>query len=213
MPLSNNPFSQNTEQYERWYDEYPAVYQSELNAIRHFWPPFGEGLEVGVGAAHFAAPLGITYGVEPSAPMRSAALKRGVAATDAVAEALPFPDNRFDAVLMVNTLCFVADRLESVHEMFRVLRDGGCAVLAFVDRNSFLGEEYERKRSRSMFYRDAHFVSVPEAVEILLNCGFEGLDTCQTVFVHPDEMTTPDSVEPGYGRGAFVVIIGRKPFK
>lgn len=210
MTTSENPFARNTVRYKRWYDEHPAAYRSEVDALRRFWPPSCDGLEVGVGAGHFAALLGIKHGVEPSAPMRSESLKRGIDVVDAVAESLPFSDNTFDAVLMVNTLCFVADAVKAVHEMHRVLCDSGCLVLALIDRNSFLGKEYEGKRSESPFYRNAHFFSVTEATEMLRNAGFVGLDICQTIFSDPDQMVAPDSVEPGHGRGAFVVIRGLK---
>lgn len=64
MTQDNNPFSGNTVRYEQWYDKHPAAYQSELNAIRYFWPTSGVALEVGAGAGHFAAPLGIGVAVE-----------------------------------------------------------------------------------------------------------------------------------------------------
>ena len=204
-------FEQYADRYESWFERHAAAFQSELNAVRTFWPSACDGLEVGAGAGHFAASLGIPAAIEPSAAMRRAALKRGVHAVDGAAEHLPFPGDRFDAVLMVTTLCFVDDPAKSVREMLRVLRPGGCAVVAFVDRQSPLGQDYKCKRQSSAFYRNAHLFATSEVSELLAQNGFTELDYCQTLFMHPVTMRAPDPVRAGFGAGSFVVIRGRKP--
>jgi len=131
-------FETHVDRYEAWFEQHPAAYESELRAVRELWPPRANGMEIGVGAGHFAGPLGIKTAVEPAAAMRRAAARRGIHAVDGIAERLPFPDARFDAVLMVTTLCFVDDPERAAREMYRVLRPAGCAVVGFVDRECFV---------------------------------------------------------------------------
>lgn len=211
MPNSLTPFDRHADRYEAWFEKHPAAYASELAAVREFWPAGTDGVEIGVGAGHFAAPLGIATGVEPSATMRQRAEARGIRTVDDVAEHLSFSDGRFGAALMVTTICFVGDAARSLQELHRVLRPGGFAVVAFVDRQSPLGREYERRRNSSAFYRDARFFSTAEVAALLADAGFVALDYRQTLFRHPDAMQTPDPVRTGSGDGSFVVVRGRKP--
>ena len=205
------PFEQHADRYASWFERHPAAYASELAAVRELWPAPTDGLEIGIGAGHFAAPLGIGQGVEPAAAMREQAAARGIAVVDGVAERLPFPNARFDAVLMVTAICFVDDPAQSVREMFRVLRPGGCAVIGFVDRQSPLGRAYEEKKDASLFYAPARFFGVSDVAALLADAGFVTLKYCQTLFAHPDGMQVPDFVRAGFGEGAFVVVRGRKP--
>jgi len=202
------------DRYEAWFEQHAAAYESELQSVRELWPPGKDGMEIGVGAGHFAGPLGIRTAVEPAAAMREAAARRGIDALDGVAEYLPFPDARFDAALMVTTLCFVDDAERAVREMYRVLRPAGCAVIGFVDRESVLGRKYERRRASSVFYREARFYSAPEVYALLSGAGFVNMESRQTLFHHPSEMQEPDPVEEGIGRGSFVVMRGwwKPPF-
>ena len=52
--------------YEAWFTRNPAAYHSELLAVRALLPWQGLGLEIGAGTGRFAAPLGVTVGVDPS---------------------------------------------------------------------------------------------------------------------------------------------------
>lgn len=143
------PFEQRVDRYEAWFERHRAVYESELEAIRALLPP-GRGTEVGVGTGRFAAPLGITAGVEPSASMRAVARQRGINAESGVAEALPYRDASFDVVLMVTTICFVDDLDASLQEAHRVLRPAGHLVIGFVDRASALGHDYEAHKAEPL---------------------------------------------------------------
>ena len=65
-PLRTNTGSFDApDRYDDWFDRHAAAYQSELRALRALWPDDGDGLKVGVGTVHFAAPLGIEHGVDP----------------------------------------------------------------------------------------------------------------------------------------------------
>jgi SAM-dependent methyltransferase len=52
---------------------------------------------------------------------------------EAKAEALPLPDGHFDAVVSQFGLMFFEDRVAALGEMWRVLRPGGCLVVAVWD--------------------------------------------------------------------------------
>ena len=61
-------FDQNVAEYEKWYEDYPEVYQSELAAIREHFTKLPEnirGIEVGLGTGRFALPLGIKEIIPP----------------------------------------------------------------------------------------------------------------------------------------------------
>lgn len=65
-----------------------APYQSELLTIRALLPWDGLGLEIGVGTARFAAPLGVQVGIDPSSAMLRYAAGRGITVVRATAERL-----------------------------------------------------------------------------------------------------------------------------
>ncbi|MGB3944604.1 MAG: methyltransferase domain-containing protein, partial [Methanothrix sp.] len=65
---------------------------------------------MGVGTGRFAAPLGISVGLDPSLPMMEVARKRGVLCVRGVAERLPFRDGAFDLLLMVTDDFLLRDK-------------------------------------------------------------------------------------------------------
>jgi SAM-dependent methyltransferase len=88
----------------------------------------------GVLACEVAARAGQTghvAGLDPHAGMLAVArgLSRAIDWQQGTAEALPFPDRSFDAVVSQFGLMFFADRDRAVREMLRVMVPGGrCAV-------------------------------------------------------------------------------------
>ena len=195
-------FETHSDAYDQWFAEHPAEYAAELAALRRLLPAEGRGLEIGIGSGRFARPLGIREGVEPSPRMARKARALGLKVHAGVAERLPFAAARFDFALMVTTICFVDDLKQSLCEARRVLKHGGCLLVAFVDKDSDLGRRYQANREQSRFYREATFYATPEVLETLRAAGFGSLDTVQTLLPDPRQQ----SVVEGYGEGAFVVI-------
>ncbi len=104
-------------------------------------------LEIGYGSGIFMPELARytdnLFGVDvhERADEIAAVLKRnGVTATlsTASADALPFPDRSFDAVVVVSTFEFVPDIERAAREVRRVLRPGGVAIVVTPVENLFL---------------------------------------------------------------------------
>ena len=80
------PFERYGKEYDAWFDEHRHVYEAELRAIRALLPKTkmkesengSKSIEIGVGSGRFAAPLGITLGIDPAPGMRLLAKARGI---------------------------------------------------------------------------------------------------------------------------------------
>lgn len=132
-------------------------------------------LDVGCGSgqalrfiAQRTGPAGRGIGVEygPHATDRLSGLRDGGQSTRldpviADAQELPFADETFDAVLCVNVLEAVPDRVGALLEMRRVLRPGGRVVVAHDDYESqvYTGTDRELCRRAVRAYADATFAS------------------------------------------------------
>lgn len=204
--LNPDPFEKYTGEYEAWFDKNHWAYESELEAVRSQLPERGKGIEIGVGSGRFAGPLGIKIGVDPSSAMRALAEKRGIRTLDAKAEKLPFNDDSFDYALMVVTICFLDDVLAALRETCRILKADGVLVAGFIDKNSFLGKQYQKKKSTSKFYQSARFYSVDDVIRSAKDAGFRRFSFRQTLFGEIQGMQLADPVRDGYGQGSFVVI-------
>lgn len=206
MPRTD-AFEKHSRAYDNWFEKHADLYRAELDAVRGVLPPGpSEALEVGVGTGKFAVPLGIKIGVEPSEKMAAKARKQGIEVYPGIAEALPFEDGRFDVVLLVTTICFVDDILQTFNESFRVLKPGGCIIVGFVDSESELGRQYARNREKSKFYSEATFFSA-RAVEGYLKKADFHIETIRQTLIPGEEQST---ILDGAGKGAFIVIRGVK---
>jgi SAM-dependent methyltransferase len=203
-------FDENAAEYDRWFGENEALYRAEVAAVRRLVPPAGRGVEVGVGTGRFAAPLGLRIGVEPAWGMGRIAQSRGIAVCQAVGERLPFRDGHFDFVLLVTVICFVPDVPRLLQEAGRVLQPAGRLILAFIDRQSPLGRQYEAHKAADRFFRQARFYSVAEVTALVRSAGFAPGPFCQTVLGLPSESPHAAEVREGYGAGAFVVLSAEK---
>lgn len=204
------PFQKYVDQYEAWFTENPWVYEAELRAVKSVFPEKGLSVEIGVGTGRFAEPLNIKIGVDPSDRMGSIAQKRGIQVLKGTAEELPLADGRFDTAIMVTIVCFLDDISKAFQEAHRILSKGGVLIVALIDRNSPLGQVYLEHKNENVFYRHATFFSVDEVVEIMAQSGFKDFSFQQTIFRNLSETDEKEPVEPGYGKGAFVVIKAKK---
>jgi ubiquinone/menaquinone biosynthesis C-methylase UbiE len=205
--MEKDPFGSNAGSYDRWYDNNPAVYISELETIKELLPPeiTRNSIEIGAGTGRFASVLGINYGLDPSERMLEIAGKRGIGTIRGIAEELPLKSSSLSLVLMVTSLCFV-DIEKSLREIYRVLAPEGELIIAFIERNSLLGKEYQKKSLESDFYRNATFYSAGELIDILSRHGFHGPVIRQTLFRPLSEVKVVEYPEEGYGKGSFVAI-------
>jgi ubiquinone/menaquinone biosynthesis C-methylase UbiE len=194
--------------YDEWYDKYNAAFLSEIEAIKKVLPKRGKGLEVGVGTGRFASMLGIAYGIDPSENMVKRARNKGVDARLGFGEEMPFANNTFDYAAIINTLCFVKDPLKVVHETARVLKSNGKIVVGIIDKNSFLGKFYQKKKSR--FYKQANFLETKDLTKLLKIAGFSQFVYYQALFSLPKEISKVEQPLKGFDCGGFIVIGAKK---
>ena len=129
-------------------------------------------LDVGFGRgealrfiAHRVAPTGRAVGVENSAAavtrLNTVGEVARMMALTAAAEALPFMEGTFDAVLCVNVLEALPDRTRALADMRRVLRSGGRVLVAHDDYESQVYTCADRELGRRVVraYADATFKS------------------------------------------------------
>jgi len=140
--------------------------------------------------------------------MLKVAKKRGVNVRFGFGEDIPFPDGSFDYAAIIITLCFVKNPRRVLEEVHRALREDGKIIVAIVDKESFLGKFYQKKKS--VFYKQAKFFSVKKVTRLLEETGFASFSCYQTVFVSPDKMKSVKRPRRGFGQGGFVVISAKK---
>ena len=201
-------FDRYYKRYDSWYDKNKFAYLSESEVIKKVLPKRGEGLEIGVGTGRFAAPLRITTGIDPSKRMLEIAKKRGVDVRLGYGEKLPFKNSTFDYVAIIITLCFVRDPVRVLSEARRVLRKNGKIIIGIIDKESFLGKFYQRKKS--VFYKQADFFGIQELADLLKIIGFNRISYYQTIYKLPDKINSIQKVKKGFGSGGFVVISAYK---
>ena len=210
MPTTG-PFEEHTGRYEEWFETYEDAYHSEIKALRRLLPDPGYGVEIGVGSGRFAAPLGITVGVDPAEEMLARARSRDIEVVEGVAEALPFRAGAFDTALIVTTICFVDDIPATLAEAGRILGSDGTLVIGYIDRDSPVGRIYQEKKAANPFYREAAFVSTEQLLDELDDAGFTDREFVQTIYRWIDDIDEPEPVEEGYGDGSFVGIRAARP--
>jgi SAM-dependent methyltransferase len=97
--------------------------------------------------------------------LRAAAERLDVELLEGDAEALPFPDDSFDAVMSVFGSMFAPDHARAAAELLRVSRPGGTIALASWTPDGFIGE---------LFRTVASHVPPPAGVQSPMLWGTEG---------------------------------------
>ncbi len=205
-------FENNVADYEQWYEDHKAVFESEVRALEaHFarLPENLRGIEVGLGTGRFSAALGIKEGVEPASAMAEKATQRGIEVMPGVAEKLPYADMQFDFVLYV-TICFLDQLKQGLKEAHRVLKKGGSVIIGFLDKDRPIALGYKEKKGRSTFYQKASFYTVQRLQNLLEETGFVNMEYNQTLFGELEEITETQFPKDGYGSGSFVVVKATK---
>ena len=128
-------------------------------------PSPGESLlDVGAGTGHFTrrfAAMGLAAtGLDPDAAMLdyARAQEPRLAYVRGRAADLPFPDESFDVVTAVTSLCFVADPARALAEMWRVGRRG--VLVGLLNRRSLL----HRRKAGKGGYAGARWDTVADAL-------------------------------------------------
>ncbi len=130
------------DKHARSYDQQMGFFDRHLFHDSRQWicsKAVGNVLEAAVGTglnlAHYPDEVRLT-GIEWSPTMldlarhRAEHLGRSVDLRLGDAQALQFPDDRFDTVVCTFSLCAIPDDRKALHEMARVLRPGGLLLLA-----------------------------------------------------------------------------------
>jgi SAM-dependent methyltransferase len=127
----------------------------------------GSGNAAIAAARHGAVVVGVDYvpALLERGRARAAAEGLDVELIDGDAEALPFPDDSFDAVTSVFGSMFAPDHRRAAAELLRVVRPGGTIALASWTPDGFIGE---------LFRTVSGHVPPPAGVQSPLLWGTEG---------------------------------------
>ena len=196
------PFNEHVREYEEWFEKYPYVFKSEVASIKQLMPKGRDknGIEVGVGIGRFSKALGIKEGIEPAPKMRTVAEQRGVFVVNATTENIPYKSGLFDFVLMNFCISYLNDVQQSFNEAFRTLKKGGVLIVGFIEKNSQIGKLYERRKPKSVFYKDARFYTFENVAAKLKKAGFKNSECFQTLFHRPNNIKAIEIAKPGHGK-------------
>jgi len=206
--MNYNPFDIFSDEYEVWFKENNNIFQSELLAIKQVVPIGKKGIEIGIGSGIFAEKLDIKFGIDPSDKMLDNARQRNLIVEKGFAENLPYSDNSFDFALFITSLCFIDNPDKAIKEAQRILISGGEIIVAFIDKESNLGQNLEKNKNESKFYKYANFYSVPEIIRLIETNKFKVTDIVQTL-KNPNNKSIETPLK-GYGDGSFIVVKGKK---
>lgn len=208
---SDNPMDRLAVDYDCWFDspEGKELFQIELACVQDVTgDALGRWLEVGVGTGRFAAALGIREGLDPSEPALALARSRGIDALQGTAEQLPYAEEVFDGVLVVATLCFVADARLAMKEFRRVMKPGGRLVIGMIPADGPWGQLYaEKGRQGHPFYSTAHFHTAQEVISLAENAGFSFV-RASSCLLNPPDAPQAKAIAPRITKGAGFVCLG-----
>lgn len=201
--------------YDRWFDSPGGrlIFESELDAVKLVSGGLKHPmLEIGVGTGRFAQALNIDSGIDPSEEALNIAKNRGIKVIKASADALPYPDESFNAVFMLFTLCFVSDPSGAVMEAKRVMTKHGGLVIGIINKQSPWGRLYLDKKSKGHpIYKHANFYSPDELISMLNDACLNIASIASTLLQPPADNPYKEAPSRGIMAGAgFVCVLAEK---
>lgn len=167
---------EDAEKYDNWFHSEPGRSASEIEKklLFRLWAPSSSErvLEVGCGTGVFLnwiAQMGHQVtGIDASPPMLDIArsrLPRRIVLDRGYAEHLPYEDNAFDSVFLINTLEFADDPVQAFSEAVRVARSH--VLLGVLNKYSFfLFQSAAQKLLKRSILRNARLFSVPQLLRM-----------------------------------------------
>jgi ubiquinone/menaquinone biosynthesis C-methylase UbiE len=229
-------FDEHAEAYDSWFMKNQKVLVSEILLLKEFLQAPGDALSIGCGSGLFESFLRndhgivIEQGIEPAAGMAAIAEKRGMQVRIALAENLPYEDERFDSILMNGIPAYLKDLGKGLREALRVLKNSGKIVIGDVPATSSYGLLYQlagrigswedpqlKKIAPNHpypieFVKEASWRTTEEISAVLKEIGFRKIKYAQTLTVHA--RFSNDAIEEpiaGFERGGYVAICAEKP--
>lgn len=209
----------NPSEYEAWYETARGswIASREFGLMMRLLDPPAGGmlLDVGCGTGHFSRRFAATglqvAGLDPDPTMLEHArrLGGGVDYLRGTATELPLPDDAYDFVTAVTSLCFIAETPGALREMWRVARRA--VLLGLLNRHSLL---YRQKRE-SGGYRGARWDTAAEARRWARSLDPTPRVTARSAIFIPGGgafARAAECVLPGVlPWGAFLAVVLRKP--
>jgi ubiquinone/menaquinone biosynthesis C-methylase UbiE len=198
--------------YDKWFDD-SLLFAIELAAVRELQTPLADPkIEVGVGPGRFARDLQVAIGVDPALAPLKLAQGRDINAVQAIGEQLPFAGESAGCVLILFTLCFLAEPVQVLSECHRILRPGGHLVLGMVPAAGAWGKALQAKKERNHpFYRHASFYQAGQVASRLQEAGFTVQESRSSLFQEPQELREMEHSRPGLDEKAgFCLLVGEK---
>jgi ubiquinone/menaquinone biosynthesis C-methylase UbiE len=206
-----NPFDSEAARYDAWFDspDGQRIFVQEAACLRELIGDVkGRWLEVGVGTGRFARSLGVKEGVDPSRAALEIAAARGIRTQVGCGEDLPYPDSIFDGILMVVTICYLADPIKAFRECQRVLKGNGRLVVGLVPSDSPWGKLYAREAHEGhLFYSAATFYTCRQVVRFATHAGFTLNSVRSCLFTLPGDPVTYLSPRKGLVTNAGFVAL------
>ncbi len=209
-------FDHLAQRYDEWFESSTGrpIFEQEVDCLHSLiGRAEGRWLEVGVGTGRFAKALGIREGIDPSTAVLGYASNRGLSVEVGAGEDLPYADNTFDGVLMVVTICFLADPERALKECHRVMKVSGRLIVGLVPADSPWGKLYARQgRDGHRFYSAARFYTCEQVMNLITGAGFGFDEAMSCLFTPPGVQTGKQPPRKGIVTEAgFVGLAFRKP--
>ena len=205
--LHYNPFEKGAEDYDSWFKKNNETFKSETEALKKVFDKDKKTIEIGAGTGLFSKELGIKTGLEPSDDMGRIASSRGIEIIKGFGENMPVKSEEYEQAVMITVECFLADIDKAFDEVNRIISDEGIFIIAFLNRETTLGDIYKNNQKDDPVYKYAEFRSGDEIKKLLEEHGFIFEESYCTV---TDFENKNYPVEDGYGKGVFTVFKARK---